>query len=128
MLITASLYSVAQQSQQSKRCFAHQSEAHLDAAFNEEQPPAKFISRPQRNISGKVIDDARDNGGCEGGILAGAQGDEQLRCVKDDCVDSGPLQATVQTLMAIHQGGTCSENWQCAACRSYLGHKLMKAV
>ena len=74
---------------------AYQCNGHLNAALNEQYPPPKLIGRPQGDICCKVIYNACHNGGCQGGALAGAQCDKQLRRIEDDGVDARPLHDSV---------------------------------
>ena len=59
--------------------------------FNEQRPPAILVCHTEGHVCGQVVDDASDNGGCQGGSLALPQAHKQLWGVEDDGVDARPL-------------------------------------
>lgn len=81
----------------------HQSQQHLDASLQEEDPSPKAVRSPQRNICGKMIHHAGHNCGQQSCSAPGSQRNEELWRIEDDCVDASPLHHTMHVRLQQQQ-------------------------
>ncbi|URE29913.1 hypothetical protein MUK42_26356 [Musa troglodytarum] len=64
---------------------------HLNTALEKESTAANFVDGDDRNESGDDVDQSRDDGGHQGGVVAETEGLEQDGSVEHDDVDAGEL-------------------------------------
>ncbi|URE06036.1 hypothetical protein MUK42_22647 [Musa troglodytarum] len=64
---------------------------HLDAALQEQLPTADSVDRGDGDEGGEHVDEAADDGGHEGGVVAEPDGLEEHGGVEHDDVDAGDL-------------------------------------